>query len=122
MQEGGKKVLSVGSRAQVMHGTAKKTSGGLTKKDLMYNKQGEIVSRAKAKLARAQKHLRKAGWTAKKGQFGAIRMKFYKGSESKTRKGRKDFVTHKGDKDFNREDHRQKHAKGSRKVRKPYMK
>jgi len=33
--------------------------------------------------------------------------KFYKGKASKTRKGRKDFVTHKGDKDFNRKGHRQ---------------
>ena len=29
--------LRIGSRAQVMHGTAKMTSGGLTKKDLKYN-------------------------------------------------------------------------------------
>jgi hypothetical protein len=74
---------SVGSRAQVMHGNAKKTSGGLQKKDLMYNKQGNIVSRAKAKLARTQKHLAKAGWTAKKGKFGAIRMKGFTAKKSR---------------------------------------
>ena len=34
------KIAKVGSRAQVMHGTAMKTSGGLTKKDLKYNKWG----------------------------------------------------------------------------------
>ena len=28
----------IGSRAQVMHGTAKMTGGGLKKKDLKYNK------------------------------------------------------------------------------------
>ena len=33
--------------------------------------------------------------------------KYYKGKASKTRKGRKDFVTHKGDKYFNRKGHRQ---------------
>ena len=36
-----------GSRAQVMHGTAEKTVGGLTKDDLMYNKAGRIVSKSR---------------------------------------------------------------------------
>lgn len=36
---------TIGSRAEVMHGTAKKTSGGLTKSDLKYTKDGRIVSR-----------------------------------------------------------------------------
>jgi len=40
---------------------------------------------------------------------------FRKGSASKTRKGRKDFVTHKGDKDYNRRGHRQHKPKKSRK-------
>ena len=44
----------------------------------------------------------------------------HKGQASKTRKGRKDFITHKGDKKFNRRGHRQSRAQGSRKVRKPY--
>jgi hypothetical protein len=39
---------NVGSRAQVMHGTAKKTSGGLEKQDLTYNKSGSIVSKKKS--------------------------------------------------------------------------
>ena len=39
---------NVGSRAQVMHGTAKKTSGGLEKEDLAYNKSGSIVSKKKS--------------------------------------------------------------------------
>lgn len=39
---------TVGSRAQVMHGTAKKTSGGLEKSDLAYNKSGSIVSKKKS--------------------------------------------------------------------------
>ena len=38
----------IGSRAQVMHGNALKTSGGLRKKDLKYNKSGKIVSRKKS--------------------------------------------------------------------------
>lgn len=40
----------------------------------------------------------------------------HKGQASRTRKGRKDFVTHKGDKDFNEGNKRQ------RKSRKPYRK
>lgn len=44
----------------------------------------------------------------------------HKGQASKTRKGRKDFITHKGDKKFNRKGHRQSRAQGSKKVRKPY--
>jgi len=37
---------TVGSRAQVMHGNAQKTSGGLSKGDLKYNialKPGDVV-------------------------------------------------------------------------------
>ena len=40
-------VLSRGSRAQVMHGTALKTNGGLTKKQLKV-KNGRIVSTKKS--------------------------------------------------------------------------
>jgi len=36
-----------GHRAQVMHGTAYKTSGGLTRVHLMFNKHGRIVSKKK---------------------------------------------------------------------------
>ena len=42
-----KKTQRIGSRAKVMHGGAKKTVGGLTKDDLMYNKAGRIVSKKK---------------------------------------------------------------------------
>jgi hypothetical protein len=61
----------VGTREQVMHGTAKQTSGGRTKKDFKYNDAGEIVSRKLSKLAkhsewnecteRARKELTKEG-------------------------------------------------------------
>lgn len=36
---------TIGSRAEVFHGTAKHTSGGLTKNDLKKNKFGQIVSK-----------------------------------------------------------------------------
>ena len=58
---------TIGSRAQVMHGNAKKTSGGLTKSQLKYNKQGKIVSKKASALAN---HLVKAGYITRKGQFG----------------------------------------------------
>jgi len=51
-----------GSRAQVIHGTAYKTSGELTKKDLLQNKNGRIVSRKKHVLAKKEKRLVHAGY------------------------------------------------------------
>jgi hypothetical protein len=47
----------VGSRAQVMHGTAHHTSGGLTKGDLKYNRSGRIVSRRKSSIAKRANRL-----------------------------------------------------------------
>jgi predicted Zn-dependent protease len=67
-------MLRVGSRAQVMHGNAKMTGGGLKKKDLKYNKQGKIVSKEMSTRAKKEKRLQKAGYTTKKGQFGAVRI------------------------------------------------
>ena len=63
----------LGSRAQVMHGNAKQTGGGLKKRDLKYNKQGKIVSKKMSAMAKKEKRLQKAGYTTKKGQFGAVR-------------------------------------------------
>ena len=63
-------VKAIGTRAEVMHGTADHTSGGLTRKDLKYNKHGRIVSRkASERGKKALKHLIKAGFKAKKGSF-----------------------------------------------------
>jgi len=64
-----------GSRAEVMHGTKDRTSGGLAKRDLKYNKHGRIVSKAKVALAKKQQHLEKAGYFAEKGKFGYVRNK-----------------------------------------------
>jgi pantoate kinase len=41
----------IGSRAEVFHGTADKTSGGLEKKDLLM-KDGRIISKAASKAAK----------------------------------------------------------------------
>ena len=57
----------VGSRAQVWHGNACKTTGGLTKKHLKMNKRGRIVSAKKAATAKRNKTLEKAGYFTKKG-------------------------------------------------------
>ena len=63
----------IGTRAQVWHGTAYKTTGGLCKHDLMQNKAGRIVSKAKHMSAKKDKRLVKAGFLTKKGQFGFIK-------------------------------------------------
>ena len=79
-----------GSRAQVMHGTAKRTSGGLTKKQLKYNKQGKIVSKKMSARAKKEKRLVKAGYKTKKGTFGSFKNgKRVSGRRSRRRSRRK---------------------------------
>tara|TARA_B110000211_G_scaffold74090_1_gene86308 strand:- start:870 stop:1265 length:396 start_codon:yes stop_codon:yes gene_type:complete len=71
-----KGMKKVGSRAEVMHGTAEKTSygkSGLRKKDLKYNKQGRIVSKKMSARAKKEKRLVKAGYKTKKGVFGSFK-------------------------------------------------
>jgi hypothetical protein len=63
-----------GSRAQVVHGTAYKTSGGLTKSQLLMNKNGRIVSRKKHVTAKKEKRLVRAGYGTKKGKFGFVKI------------------------------------------------
>lgn len=84
--------MLVGSRAQVMNGTAYKTTYGavkpkgdaLTKSHLKYNKHGRIVSKTKSsKKGKLLAQLRRAGYTTKKGSFGAVKI------GSTTRKTRK---------------------------------
>lgn len=65
------KTKTIGSRVQVMNGTAYKTSGGLTKKDLMLNKWGRIVS--KKRYAAAMKQ-----WKSVKAIFKANRAPAFK--------------------------------------------
>ena len=66
-------MINIGSRAKVWHGTAKRTSGGLKKNDLMINKHGRIVSKKKNKSAKKDKRLEKAGFKPVKGKFGFVR-------------------------------------------------
>jgi hypothetical protein len=76
--EGGSKIKAVGTRAEVMHSVAKRTSGGLTKKDLKYNKHGRIVSVKMSNRAKKEKRLEKAGFKPVKGKF-----KLFKKSDGK---------------------------------------
>ena len=70
-----------GSRQQVWNGTAYKTPGNLTKKQLFMNKHRRIVSLKKYKTAKKEKRLEKHGFFAQKGKFGYV-----KKSARKTRK------------------------------------
>jgi hypothetical protein len=83
VMEGGAK-KATGTKAEVFHGTARHTSGGLTKKDLVKTKRGRIVSRRKqAAGKKAIRKLRAMGYVAKKGQFKLFTKKSKRGgSES----------------------------------------
>lgn len=76
-----------GSRAQVGHGNAYMTQGGLKLKDLHFNKKtGRWVSAKKHRTAKKDNNLVKHGWSlAKKGSFGASP----KGGRKTRRKSRK---------------------------------
>ena len=81
VQQGGK-IKAVGTRAEVMHGTARHTSGGLTKKDLKYNKHGRIVSVKMSNRAKKEKRLERAGFKPVKGKP----FKLFKKSDGKKAK------------------------------------
>ena len=82
-----------------------------------HKRSGHKRSRRSAKKAHKRSGLKRTERKGKKGTLG-----YRKGSKSKTMKGKKDFTTKKTSKVFNRRRHYQKHAKGSRVVRKPYHK
>lgn len=67
--------LLSGTRAQVWHGTAYKTSGGLTKSDLVQNKNGRIVSKTKHASSKKEMRLLKHGYGTQKGKFGFVKLK-----------------------------------------------
>jgi hypothetical protein len=72
---------TIGSRRQVWNGTSKRTSGGLTKSDLMMS-HGRIVSKSKHFSAKKEMRLLKHGYGTKKGKFGYVKI-------GKTKKHRK---------------------------------
>ena len=79
--------MTVGTRAQVYHGNADVTAGGLKKKDLKMVK-GEIVSKAKSKcekknpwivaVAKAKKELGIKGFALIEGKLLAKAREIYK--------------------------------------------
>jgi len=79
--------MTVGSRAQVFHGNATVTTGGLKKKDLKMVK-GELVSKAKSKgekknpwivaVAKAKKELGIKGFALLEGKLLAKAREIYK--------------------------------------------
>lgn len=76
----------IGTRAKVFHGTAYKTSGGLTKNALQQNKKtGRIVSKKKAEEARKTRRLEKAGYKPVKGKFVVMRKSLKNKSRKKSR-------------------------------------
>jgi hypothetical protein len=83
------KIPTFGSRIQVYRGHAKKTSGGLTKSDLMMNKHGRVVSKAKHFTAKKEMRLLKHGYATKKGKFGFVKVGSKKSRSSKSKRSRK---------------------------------
>ena len=75
-----------GSRAQVWHGTAYKTSGDLKKSDLMM-KRGRILSKKKSQLAKTQKHLKGFLQPKGSGKFGSYKKKRH--TKKRTQRKRK---------------------------------
>lgn len=89
---GHKYSLLVGSRAQVWHRTAYKTTGGLKHDDLTQNDEGRIVSKTKSRLGKSQKNLGKFLQPKGSGTFGPNTAKKTKkgGKKGKTaKKGKK---------------------------------
>ena len=78
--------ILIGSRAQVWHGTAYKTPGGLTKHNLLINKHGRVVSKKKHTSAKKEKRLEKAGYKPTKGTFRIMRKSMKKSRSHRRRR------------------------------------
>jgi hypothetical protein len=84
----GKYDMVIGSRVQVMNGTAHHTSGGLTKEKLFRTKNGRIVSKSKHFSAKRENRLLKAGYGTRKGKFGYVKIgKMGKMGKSRKQRG-----------------------------------
>jgi hypothetical protein len=78
--------LLEGSRQQVGHGTAYRTTGGLTSEDLMKNPRGRWVSKKKSVSSKKEKRLECHGFFTQKGKFGAVKKTPLKSKDCKSRK------------------------------------
>jgi hypothetical protein len=84
------KIKAVGSKAEVFHNSAKHTSGGLKKSDLMMTKRGRIVSKKQHKSGlKAIKRLFAAGYKPKKGTFKLFHKSAKKSGTKKRRSTRR---------------------------------
>jgi hypothetical protein len=79
--------LLLGTRAQVWHKTAYKTTGGLRKMDLLQTTKGRIVSKAKHTTAKKEQRLLKHGYGTKKGRFGYVKVTPRGSSRSRKSRG-----------------------------------
>jgi hypothetical protein len=83
------KIKTVGSYAEIWHGAASKSAGGLKKKDLMKTKHGRIVSRRKHALGlKAIKRLFALGYKPKKGTFKVMHKSMVDGRRHSRRSSR----------------------------------
>lgn len=87
--------MLTGSRAQVWHDTAYKTSGGLTKKNLVFL-NGRVKSKAKHLSAKKENRLVKHGYVTKKGTFGNVKINKKPSKKSKKNKNSKSKRTKGG--------------------------
>lgn len=76
--------MLIGNRQQVGHGTAYKTSGGLTLAGLIQTKNGRWRSRKKHFSAKKDNRLVRSGWGTRKGVFGSFKIE-----KGRTRKSRR---------------------------------
>ena len=81
------KMKASGSKAEVWHGTARHTPGGLHKKDLMKTRKGRIVSKKQhASGKKAIKRLFSLGFKPKKGTFKLFHKGTAKSHAKKTKR------------------------------------
>lgn len=90
-----------GSRTQVMNGTAYMTTGELTKNQLMYSKEGYIVSKKKHISAKKEMRLEKYGYFTKKGKFGSTKRKSKRHSRSRSHRMKGGEMKHENDVSMN---------------------
>lgn len=107
---GGKlNIPTIGSRAAVMHGNAKMTTGNLKKKDLMM-KKGRIVSVKASKSAKKNKNLGRFQQRKGSKKFGPKKAKTQKKRKSKRKGGMHEGVPH--EEEPHEEEHEEKPHEG----------
>lgn len=112
-RRGGEDDLEMGLKEQYKQDITAMEEGRSHSPPTNYNPPPTSLSSMEKGLA--PKKLSITSGTGKTGGKRRRSKKFYKGKASKSRKGRKDFVTHKGDKYFNRKGHRQTKRQGKSK-------